>query len=231
MHSRLFRAEAAASQTSTTAPLREHPPEFVCPISLELMTDPVNVITGHTFDRSSIESWFARGRGTNPVTGQRLADRTLTPNFSLRDAIARYNDELAQRPVAVIPVAEDIQHLIHQDARQFLEELAQHINTSSLNRELNLDDNAAKAYVATVFGLIRKRNLGLLLLPNTEETCCIPGALVPFITSFVMGHGTLMLAQQHPDFCKTTIEVPLNRGEELIPIEEADVDRSRSNSM
>ncbi|KAD2393773.1 hypothetical protein E3N88_40750 [Mikania micrantha] len=30
-----------------------------CPISLEIMTDPVTIITGHTYDRSSIEKWIS----------------------------------------------------------------------------------------------------------------------------------------------------------------------------
>ncbi|CAN1158387.1 U-box domain-containing protein 26 [Linum perenne] len=37
------------------------PYHFRCPISLELMRDPVTVSTGQTYDRSSIESWIATG--------------------------------------------------------------------------------------------------------------------------------------------------------------------------
>lgn len=57
---------------------------FRCPISLELMRDPVTVCTGQTYDRSSIESWVATGNTTCPVTRAPLTDFTLIPNHTLR---------------------------------------------------------------------------------------------------------------------------------------------------
>ncbi|BAF08999.2 U-box domain-containing protein 25 [Oryza sativa Japonica Group] len=61
---------------------------FRCPISLELMRDPVTVSTGQTYDRASIESWVATGNTTCPVTRSPL-DRafTLIPNHTLRRLI------------------------------------------------------------------------------------------------------------------------------------------------
>ncbi|KAJ6760671.1 hypothetical protein OIU79_025501 [Salix purpurea] len=38
--------------------------DFRCPISLELMTDPVTVSTGQTYDRSSIQRWLKAGNMT-----------------------------------------------------------------------------------------------------------------------------------------------------------------------
>ncbi|XP_064948214.1 U-box domain-containing protein 26-like [Musa acuminata AAA Group] len=63
------------------------PHHFRCPISLELMRDPVTVCTGQTYDRESIESWVATGSTTCPVTRARLADFTLIPNHTLRRLI------------------------------------------------------------------------------------------------------------------------------------------------
>ncbi|RZR96789.1 hypothetical protein BHM03_00025859 [Ensete ventricosum] len=63
------------------------PHHFRCPISLELMRDPVTVCTGQTYDRESIESWVATGNTTCPVTRARLADFTLIPNHTLRRLI------------------------------------------------------------------------------------------------------------------------------------------------
>lgn len=60
---------------------------FRCPISLELMRDPVTVCTGQTYDRSSIESWVATGNTTCPVTRVPLSDFTLIPNHTLRRLI------------------------------------------------------------------------------------------------------------------------------------------------
>jgi hypothetical protein len=63
---------------------------FRCPISLELMRDPVTVSTGQTYDRASIESWVATGNTTCPVTRAPLADFTFIPNHTLRRLIQEW---------------------------------------------------------------------------------------------------------------------------------------------
>ncbi|CAD5179407.1 unnamed protein product [Musa acuminata subsp. malaccensis] len=63
------------------------PHHFRCPISLELMRDPVTMCTGQTYDRASIESWMATGNTTCPVTRAPLTDFTLIPNHNLRRLI------------------------------------------------------------------------------------------------------------------------------------------------
>ncbi|WVZ90870.1 hypothetical protein U9M48_037129 [Paspalum notatum var. saurae] len=57
------------------------PDEFRCPISLELMKDPVIVATGQTYERVCIEKWLASGHHTCPNTQQRMSNTTLTPNY------------------------------------------------------------------------------------------------------------------------------------------------------
>ncbi|EMS60975.1 U-box domain-containing protein 18 [Triticum urartu] len=51
-----------------------------CPISLELMTDPVTVTTGQTYDRTSIKRWIKSGCRTCPVTGEKLRSTQFVPN-------------------------------------------------------------------------------------------------------------------------------------------------------
>lgn len=63
------------------------PSSFYCPVSLELMSDPVMVATGHTYDRMCIEKWLHQGNRTCPITGMRLRHVELTPNYALRNAI------------------------------------------------------------------------------------------------------------------------------------------------
>ncbi|KAF6151460.1 hypothetical protein GIB67_016272 [Kingdonia uniflora] len=63
------------------------PYHFRCPISLELMRDPVTVNTGQTYDRSSIESWIATGNTSCPVTRSQLTDFAFIPNHTLRRLI------------------------------------------------------------------------------------------------------------------------------------------------
>ncbi|KAI3706568.1 hypothetical protein L6452_24397 [Arctium lappa] len=67
----------------------EVPPFFICPISLEIMKDPVTLPTGITYDRESIEKWlFAKKNNTCPVTKNIILDHVdLTPNHTLRRLI------------------------------------------------------------------------------------------------------------------------------------------------
>ncbi|XVE79592.1 hypothetical protein DITRI_Ditri14bG0071100 [Diplodiscus trichospermus] len=66
------------------------PDDFRCPISLELMKDPVIVSTGQTYERSCIEKWLEQGHGTCPKTQQTLSSPAVTPNYVLRSLIAQW---------------------------------------------------------------------------------------------------------------------------------------------
>ncbi|KAL5211718.1 hypothetical protein ABZP36_022565 [Zizania latifolia] len=66
------------------------PKEFSCPISLDLMRDPVVASTGQTYDRPSIIQWIEEGHSTCPNSGQALADNRLVPNHALRSLISQW---------------------------------------------------------------------------------------------------------------------------------------------
>lgn len=89
------------------------PQEYVCPISLELMRDPVIIETGQTFDRygvtrhayahqhahhhrESINSWFARGRRSCPLTNRPLQSVGVCSNTRLAREIALWKKEAVQ---------------------------------------------------------------------------------------------------------------------------------------
>uniref|UniRef100_M4ERU4 RING-type E3 ubiquitin transferase n=1 Tax=Brassica campestris TaxID=3711 RepID=M4ERU4_BRACM len=61
-----------------------------CPISLEIMNDPVVLETGHTYDRSSIAKWFSAGNITCPKTGKNLVSTVLVGNVSVKQLIQSY---------------------------------------------------------------------------------------------------------------------------------------------
>uniref|UniRef100_A0A1J3JNF7 U-box domain-containing protein 12 n=1 Tax=Noccaea caerulescens TaxID=107243 RepID=A0A1J3JNF7_NOCCA len=64
------------------------PEYFRCPISLELMKDPVIVSTGQTYERSSIQKWLDAGHKTCPKSQETLLHSGLTPNYVLKSLIA-----------------------------------------------------------------------------------------------------------------------------------------------
>ena len=72
------------------------PDGYLCPISLEVMEDPVIAADGHSYERSDIEAWFNRGNDTSPKTGGALPHQFLTPNHNLRSAIQDFLAEVRQ---------------------------------------------------------------------------------------------------------------------------------------
>ncbi|EXC04705.1 U-box domain-containing protein 13 [Morus notabilis] len=66
------------------------PDEFRCPISLDLMRDPVIVASGHTYDRNSIAQWINSGHHTCPKSGQRLIHMALIPNYALKSLMEQW---------------------------------------------------------------------------------------------------------------------------------------------
>lgn len=65
------------------------PAHFRCPITLELMKDPVTLSTGITYDRDSIEKWLedSKNRTCCPVTNQPLPNLDIVPNHTIRRMI------------------------------------------------------------------------------------------------------------------------------------------------
>ncbi|XP_068661755.1 U-box domain-containing protein 21-like [Aristolochia californica] len=78
-----------AGQGRTISPAAEltTPTHFRCPISLDLMKDPVTLCTGITYDRQSIETWLDSGNNTCPVTNQVLKSFEQIPNHNIRRMI------------------------------------------------------------------------------------------------------------------------------------------------
>ncbi|CAK9186702.1 unnamed protein product [Ilex paraguariensis] len=77
----------------------QFPDDFKCPISLEIMSDPVILSSGHTFDRSSIQQWLDAGHRTCPITKLPLSEPpSLIPNHALRSLISNYTLVSLPRP-------------------------------------------------------------------------------------------------------------------------------------
>ncbi|KAG9156044.1 hypothetical protein Leryth_012111 [Lithospermum erythrorhizon] len=85
----------------------EIPQYFICPISLQIMKDPVTTITGITYDRESIEKWLQTSTTedqTCPITKQPLPkDSDLLPNHMLRRLIQAWCVANAKHGIDLIP--------------------------------------------------------------------------------------------------------------------------------
>ena len=74
------------SKENTT--VAEIPSYFICPISMQIMRDPITVCTGITYDRESMEKWiYSCGKNTCPATMQVMPNYDMIPNHTLRRLI------------------------------------------------------------------------------------------------------------------------------------------------
>ena len=87
--------EAAAARILAARDEKDVAEELLCPISCEIMTDPVSADDGHTYERACIEAWFAKGKRTSPATNELLESLKLRPNHVVRRMVAKYLAERA----------------------------------------------------------------------------------------------------------------------------------------
>ncbi|XP_017537839.1 WD repeat, SAM and U-box domain-containing protein 1 isoform X1 [Pygocentrus nattereri] len=66
------------------------PDEFLCPITHEIMKDPVIAADGYSYEREAIESWINTKSRSSPMTNLTLQTTLLTPNRTLKMAICRW---------------------------------------------------------------------------------------------------------------------------------------------
>ncbi|XP_014501526.1 U-box domain-containing protein 44 [Vigna radiata var. radiata] len=80
---------------------------FVCPLTKQVMRDPVTLENGQTFEREAIEKWFKECRESGrrlvcPLTLQELRSAELNPSMALRNTIEEWTarNEAAQLDMA-----------------------------------------------------------------------------------------------------------------------------------
>ncbi|KAL1348697.1 hypothetical protein HN51_024701 [Arachis hypogaea] len=85
MHERIIILKQAQSSIPDSVPA-----DFCCPLSLELMTDPVIVSSGQTYERTFIKDWIDLGLMVCPKTRQTLVHSNLIPNYTVKALIVNW---------------------------------------------------------------------------------------------------------------------------------------------
>ena len=62
------------------------PPDFYCPITGDLLNDPVSEPSGHTYERVSILTWLEKKK-ESPITRKYLDKSLLTENIGMKRSI------------------------------------------------------------------------------------------------------------------------------------------------
>lgn len=78
----------------TTLELRNVPQEFVCPLTLEVMTNPVVNRLGNCYEKTALVEWLAQPNATCPLTRQpiRLSDLILDVKLQRKIRLWRTNE-------------------------------------------------------------------------------------------------------------------------------------------
>ncbi|XP_076437330.1 WD repeat, SAM and U-box domain-containing protein 1-like [Babylonia areolata] len=83
-------AEKSAGQAKDTV---EGLNELLCPITMEMMRDPVIAADGYTYDRRAIQQWLESGKDRSPMTNAVLSHKHLTPNHTLKMLIHKHLEQ------------------------------------------------------------------------------------------------------------------------------------------
>ena len=71
----------------------EFPDNYKCPITQEIMTNPVIASDGHSYEKDAIKKWFDSGKRISPMTGLRLDDIRLIDNITLKKVISDFKEK------------------------------------------------------------------------------------------------------------------------------------------
>ncbi|CAK8995711.1 unnamed protein product [Durusdinium trenchii] len=96
--------EVGHGWTAWVKRLVEDPPELCCPISQELMEDPVVAADGITYERRCIAEWFQSNSGS-PTTRETLSTHVLNPSQRMKSAVIAYKEKTVQE---ILPVASQV---------------------------------------------------------------------------------------------------------------------------
>ena len=66
------------------------PAAFICPITHEIMKDPVMDLDGHSYERAAIEDWLQSGHTASPKSMRRLRKSDLVRNRALLNSIEEF---------------------------------------------------------------------------------------------------------------------------------------------
>lgn len=102
--------------------------DLMCPITQEMMDDPVMASDGHTYERAAIADWINR-KHTSPITNEPITDK-LHPNFAIKKIIAGLKDS---QKIA-IPIKEN------KSDDMIIEEMSPETRSLELSRRLNVDN-------------------------------------------------------------------------------------------
>mmetsp|Transcript_4742 Transcript_4742/g.7201 ORF Transcript_4742/g.7201 Transcript_4742/m.7201 type:complete len:565 (+) Transcript_4742:214-1908(+) len=169
--------------------------EFTCPITREIISEPVIAADGHTYDKSAIEQWihFMQNKlmkPTSPKTGEELEHLHLIPNHNLkrllRDMLVEGRGDALYQP--------DADAIAKQQESASSDKDAQSYNCDNDSNGDNVQTTVDASNSNGGMALVREKVLNLKCLgPNESEwnnrsfkvteSGCIGGRRRPTVTA------------------------------------------------
>jgi len=79
------------------------PPDFYCPITGELMVEPVSDPEGHTYEKSQILTWLSTSK-TSPITRSPLNKEDLSDNLAMKRSIESIREKLTEEQLKIASI-------------------------------------------------------------------------------------------------------------------------------
>ncbi|KAH7854226.1 hypothetical protein Vadar_011503 [Vaccinium darrowii] len=125
---------------------------FYCPITMDIMVDPVETSHGQTFERSAIEKWLEEGNKHCPLTMTPLNKLLLRSNKTLRESIEEWKDRNTMITIASLKPkvqSDEEQEVLHSLVR---------LLDLCIERELHQEWIIMEDYVPILISLLGSKN-------------------------------------------------------------------------
>ena len=136
---------------------------IMCPITRDIMTDPVVASDGHTYERGAIKRWLEEN-DTSPMTNEFLDSHYVYPNHAVRSIIAAMKPRQADCPQPPerdqeVPSMPDLDHEgMHQALKASMRDYWE-------KKGLLADGTASPEDEVVITGIVSKLEVGGELLP------------------------------------------------------------------
>ena len=87
----------------------EAPSEFVCPLTLDVMNDPIMTKYGQSYERSALLEWLQSGHGVCPLSRRPLHLQDIVTNHGLRMKVEEWRKENGEETPVVVKSTNPLQ--------------------------------------------------------------------------------------------------------------------------
>ena len=152
---------SASAGAGSESSKKSDPHEYKCPITCELMQDPVVAADGHSYEKEAITRWLATKK-SSPLTRKELDNTFLIPNLNLKILITFFSSD------ACVGLPSDFEILKVIFERYDSERLTQYIEVTDANTLAFRDQQSGwtPAHLAARYG--KTKALEALFIKNRQ---------------------------------------------------------------